>query len=127
MYETEYDVIFESEEHEKRFYALLSKMKSKDGYHREMAYLLTLNGMYEHIHLLFDLEQDGIKREGLSDPFQISASGRITRLAFNLWNSCGGYGYPETLSVYFTPDHIFGYSPELDTLLFQAIKLWCIR
>ena len=56
---------FQSERHEHDFRALLSKMKSKDCYHKAVAYLLTLDEVCnKHIADLFDFEKDVIKPFG---------------------------------------------------------------
>ena len=56
---------FQSEKHKRDFRALLSKMKSKDCYHKAVAYLLTLDEVCnKHIDDLFDFEKDVIKPIG---------------------------------------------------------------
>lgn len=56
---------FQSEKHERDFRALLSKMKSKDCYHKAVAYLLMLDEVCnKHIDDLFDFEKDVIKLKG---------------------------------------------------------------
>ena len=77
---------FQSEKHECDYRSLLSKMKSKDCYHKAVAYLLTLDEVCnKHIADLFDFEKDVIKPFGtLYLPWQTGTSVKTTRLMFNL-------------------------------------------
>ena len=119
---------FQSERHEHDFRALLSKMKSKDCYHKAVAYLLTLDEVCnKHIADLFDFEKDVIKPFFLLYlPWQTGTSVKTTRLMFNLWSGVSidldksESVYEETRN-YYTPEEIFccGYAP----YFFEAVKL----
>ncbi len=79
---------FRNEEHERSYRDLLSKMKSKDCYHKAAAYLLALDEVCNrHVSDLFDFEKDVIKPFGtLYLPWQTGTSVKTTRLMFNLWS-----------------------------------------
>ncbi len=119
---------FRNEEHERSYRDLLSRMKSKDCYHKAVAYLLTLDEVCnKHVSDLFDFEKDAIKPFGaLSLPWQTGTSVKTTRLMFNLWSGVSidldksESVYDETRK-YYTPEEIFccGYAP----YFFEAIKL----
>jgi len=95
-------------------------MKSKDCYHKAVAYLLTLDEeCNKHVSDLFDFEKDAIKPFGtLSLPWQTGTSVKTTRLMFNLWSGVSididksESVYDETRK-YYTPEEIFccGYAP----------------
>jgi len=119
---------FGDEQHEKRFYAILGKMKSGDVYHTSVAYLLTLDiECYRHIDSLFDFEEDVIKPYGaLNQAWQTGTSAKTTRLMFNLWRgSYEDYDRDEKSvkdsSRKYTVDEIF--SSNLALWYFEAIKL----
>lgn len=119
---------FRNEEHERSYRDLLSKMKSRDGYHKATAYLLALDKVCnKHVSDLFDFEEDVIKPFGtLFLPWQTGTSVKTTRLMFNLWSGVSidldksERAYDETRK-YYTPEEIFccGYAP----YFFEAIKL----
>lgn len=123
------EIIFESDEHKQRFDEICDKMKCLDGCHLEVAYLFTLDTPCRyHIDDLFDFDGDGIERDGLLKTWQTLTSARVTRLAFNLWNSCysdgtgdvspDGYDLPQ---AEFLPNEIF--CDSLAKYFFEAIKL----
>ena len=119
---------FQNEKHERDYRDTLSKMKSKDCYHKSAAYLLTLDEVCnKHISELFDFEKDVIKPFGtLYLPWQTGTSVKTTRLMFNLWSGVSidhdtsESVYEETRS-YYTPEEIFCccYAP----YYFEAVKL----
>lgn len=124
-------MMYRDNTHEEMYQELCSRMKSKDCYHRAMAYLLSLDVVLrEHIEAVFDFQRDGIKRDGLHKDFQTGTSMKTTRLAFNLWNGCcddgevytdkDGYETPLP-SSYYTPAEIFStsYAP----YYWQAVKI----
>lgn len=103
-------------------------MKSEDGYHRAVAYFLTLDEECNaHIADLFDIEKDEIKPFGtLYLPWQTGTSVKTTRLMFNLWSGISidldkSESVYEETRTYYTPDEIFscGYA----AYYFEAIKL----
>lgn len=123
------NIKFESAEHKKLFVEFLKKVRHLDSYHMMIAYLFTLDTSCRyHIDDVFDFGGDGIKRDGLLKAWQTSTSARVTRLAFNLWNSCcsdgtgdvspDGYDLPQ---AEFLPDEIF--CDSLAEFFFEAIKL----
>jgi len=79
---------FRDEEHERSYRDLLSKLKSKDCYHKAVAYLLTLDEeSNKHVSDLFDFEKDAIKPFGtLFLSWQTGTSVKTTWLMFNLWS-----------------------------------------
>lgn len=77
-------MMYRDNTHEEMYQELCSRMKSKDCYHRAMAYLLSLDEVLrEHIEAVFDFQRDGIKRDGLHKDFQTGTSMKTTRLAMN--------------------------------------------
>lgn len=58
-----------------------------DVYRDAVSYLLGLTAeTRSHAADLFD--EDGMKIEGLKEPWQTGTTAKLTRLAFNLWNGC---------------------------------------
>ena len=94
-----------------------------DSYFRPLLYLCGLcRDTRVHFDRLFEWDEWCICPEALSDGWQTGSTGKITRLAFNLWN---GYGFEdpdgEHLSASFFPDDLFccGFQP----YFFEAIRL----
>lgn len=82
------EISFRNNTHETRYHEILSKMKSQDCYHKELAYLFALDDdCYNHIDLLFSFSDDGIIVDGIHGGWHTSSSKRTVRLAFNLWNN----------------------------------------
>lgn len=78
-----------------------------------------------HFDDLFDMEEHGIKPDGLLHGWQTGTTRKATRLAFNLWNGCT-YDSAEEAdmckhSPFYAVDEIFccGYQP----YFMQAIRL----
>jgi len=122
-------IVFESDEHKQKFDEICDKMKCIDSCHMAVAYLFSLDTACRfHIEDVFDFDGDGIKRDGLLKAWQTLTSARVTRLAFNLWNSCcsdgtgdvspDGYDLPQ---AEFLPNEIF--CDSLAKYFFEAIKL----
>lgn len=82
------NIKFIDKEHEDLFIAILSKMKSKDCYHKSVAYLIALDTVCrEHINDIFDFENNRIKPDTVfNHGWQTSSSRKTTKLAYNLWN-----------------------------------------
>lgn len=94
-----------------------------DSYFKSLIYLLGLCAETRvHFDHLFDWKDWYIQPEALSAGWQTGTTGRVTRLAFNLWN---GYGQedPESnlVSARFLPDEIF--SCEFQMYFFEAVRL----
>lgn len=94
-----------------------------DSYFKSLIYLCGLcSETRAHFSRLFDWEDWCIQPEALSEGWQTGTIGRLTRLAFNLWN---GYGQerPEEnhVSARFLPDEIF--PCEFQTCFFEAVRL----
>lgn len=70
------EIKFRNEEHENRYYGILSRMGNTDEYHRAIAYLLALdNDCYKHIDSLYDFADHGIKPWGaLNQAWQTGTS-----------------------------------------------------
>lgn len=133
------DILFADKKHEDLFFDLFKRMKTKDCYHGQAAYLLSLDTVIQdHINRVFDFKEDVIKPECLHEAWQTGTSKKTTRLLFNLWN--GTFKDPERptdedeepdeeeaeqerarTSMYYAPDEIFScsYAP----YYWQAIKL----
>lgn len=114
---------FQDDNHEQRFFQLLSQMKSKDAYHRSAAYLMALVPMVADD--VFDFRLSHIKHEGLYAPWQTGSSRKATRLMFSLWN--GTYQdhaaeFPEDTSCYYTVDEVLN-NHEYFPWFIEAIRI----
>lgn len=97
------DLIFASDQHRKFFERNIARGRP-DGYHKALFYLLGVSDeTRRHIEDLFDFAEDAIRPEGLTAGWQTSGTGRLCRLAFNLWN---GYMEHEQEQSY-TPYDLF--------------------
>jgi hypothetical protein len=85
-------LFFKDDEHEKAYNRILKCMAYVDEFHDSVAYLLALDSVIrKHVNDVFDFEDDCIKPDALSKPWQTGTSLRTTRLTFNLWCGwCGG-------------------------------------
>lgn len=114
---------FKNSDHEQRFLQLLSRMRSRDAYHRSAAYLMALADLVPTD--VFDFEEDVIKHAGIFAGWQTSSSRRATRLMFNLWN---GFAYNEANPEEFIPsmeyavDNIFC-DGEYAPYFYEAIRI----
>lgn len=118
---------FIDQEHKQFYEHAKEKFAARwDVYYDSFFYVIGVNSdTRNHIKDLFNFEDPGIKIEGLHTGFQTSASAKVTRLAFNLWNGTV-YDSPEDseqgkVSVYYAVDNIFccGYAP----YFWEGIKL----
>lgn len=108
---------FISAQHEQFMAEALSRTKC-DHYHQAFFYLLGLTSeTRDHISSLFDFQRDSIRPDGLNAGWQTSATARITRLAFNLWN---GYTSSQNYQLY-TPEDLF--ACEYALYFMEALKL----
>lgn len=125
------DRTFMDDTHWQSFTAIITQMQQSDVYHMAVAYLLALDTVTrQHVSDIFDFEEDCIKLDALSKPWQTGTSCKTTRLAFNLWNGCctngdtytDEEGYTEDLpSREYGVDAIF--SCEYAPYYWQAIKI----
>ena len=105
----------------------LEKYSTVDTYHKSLIYTLGIcDTTRKNFNDIFDMEKDMIISESLTEAYQTSSSLKVTRLAFNLFNSCvydNSYDFVNNrVSKYYTVDEIFAcsYAP----YFYQAI---CIR
>lgn len=104
-------ILFNGEEHERRYKEIIGQMKKEDCYHKSLAYLLALNNdTYNHVNQLFNFEDDGIIRDGLLDGWQTSGSLAVTRMAFNLWNGLCSDDDESNNAYRYTPYNLFCYT-----------------
>lgn len=94
-----------------------------DSYVQSLIYLCGLcPDTRTHFSRLFDWEDWCIRPEALNEGWQTGTTGKISRLAFNLWN---GYGQEdpedEYISARFLPDELF--CCEFQPYFFEAIRL----
>lgn len=113
--------------HEDFYYNGLQKAQEVggqvDSYFRAFLYLCGLcHDTRVHFDRLFIWREWCIQPEALADGWQTGTTGKIVRLAFNLWN---GYGYDvqdgEQISMLFLPDELF--CCEFQPYFFEAIRL----
>lgn len=116
--------IFKDIEHEQFYEGNLRMTHSQhDPYRQAYFYVLGLTPQTrQHIHDLYDYEEQAIRLEGLYQGWQTSTSVKMTRLAFNLYN--GYTGDAETgrdHPRHYSPYHLF--DTGLMPYFFEAIKL----
>ena len=99
------DRTFADDTHWECFTAIINQMQQSDVYHLSVAYLLALDTVTrQHVSDVFSFEEDCIKPDALSQPWQTSTSRKTTRLAFNLWNGYCSDGKTYTDSEGYTAD-----------------------
>lgn len=118
------NLIFKDIEHEQFYEGNLRMTNSlHDPYRQAFFYILGLTTQTrQHIHDLYDYEEQGIRLEALGQGWQTSTSVKMTRLAFNLYN--GYTGDAETgrdHPRYYSPYQLF--DTGLMPYFFEAIKL----
>lgn len=118
-------IIFKDNEHLEFYTKMLAEAKKKSVYHRSLIYTLGIcPETRRHIDRLYG--KDGIRIEGLNDPWQTSGTIQICRLAFNLFN---GFRYTGTdwdhikpcTGTEFTPYDLFCNSDA--AYMLEAIKI----
>lgn len=113
---------FQNEAHEKRYYDILNRMKTRDCYHKSAAYLMALRIMCPED--IFDFDEDIILHSGLHEPWQTHSTRKATRLMFNLWNGWvrdeGNFDVP--VSPYYAVDEIFC-NAEWAPYFYEAIRI----
>ena len=113
-------------EHKKFYEQKLKEIGSNDIYRQALIYILGIcETTREHFDDIINLKEGLINRNSLQAPYQTGTSAKVTRMAFNLWNSCN-YDSDEDLkngqvSTYYNPTEIFScsYAP----YFWEAIKI----
>lgn len=110
----------------KEKYNLMKNMGKTDVYYSSLVYVLGIcPETREHFNRIFDLKEGLINIDCLQDAWQTSSSGKTTRMAFSLWNTCCFDSDEECenrkASRYYTQSEIFscGYAP----YFFEGIKI----
>lgn len=119
---------YKDDEHFEFYMQCIEKVNAEnDTYRKSFFYVMgILPETRQNIHSLYDFEANGIKIEGLSEPWQTSDTLKVCRLAMNLYN---GFNYvgktwfeiEKDTSGAFTPYHLFN-SPEAFYML-EGIKI----
>lgn len=118
------EILFKNDSH-REFY-LRHTVNGSDVYLRTLVYLLGLTAETRvNFSQCFNAKSRMIKPEALSEGWQTGSTGRIVRMAFNLWNGWH-YETPEDadvgrVSAACTPDELF--CCEFAPFFFEAIKL----
>lgn len=116
-------MIFKDNQHHSFFLKNIESTHSeKDPYRRALFYALGLTKeTRKYVNRLYDFEENGIRIEGLEDPWQTGTTMRICRLAFNLYNgSCAEFDESERTAKY-TPYWLFG--GDLTIYMLEAVKV----
>lgn len=111
----------------KQFYEQkLKEIGKSDVYRKALIYTLAIcPTTREHFDNIFDLKNGEININSLQAPYQTGSSGKVTRMAFSLWNRCNYESEEDieshTPSIYYNPSEIFccGYAP----YFYEAIKI----
>lgn len=84
----EHKIVFKDKEHENFYYTYLSKCRWQDVYHEALVYCLGLSDdTRRNVNRIYDFKTGSIKPECLHEGWQTSGSGRIVRIAFNLYTN----------------------------------------
>ena len=79
-------MIFKNGEHENFYYGMLKHMRFQDCYHRALVYVLGISGdTRRKFKRIYDVESGCVRTECLQEGWLTSGSGRIIRMAFNLY------------------------------------------
>ena len=113
-------------EHKQFYEQKLKEIGKYDIYRQALIYTLAICPVTrEHFDNIFNIKEGLINRNSLQEPYQTGTSAKVTRMAFNLWNSCN-YDSDEDLkngqvSTYYNPTEIFScsYAP----YFWEAIKI----
>ena len=80
---------FKNNEHETFYHENIAKCKIQDSYHKALIYCLGIgNDTRRNLSRIYDFRTGCVKPECLREGWQTSGSGRIVRMAFNLY--CDG-------------------------------------
>lgn len=94
------DLIFASDHHRGFFEQNIARVRN-DSYHKALFYLLGVSDeTRRHIESLFDFAEDAIRPDGLTAGWQTSGTGRLCKLAFNLWNGYTEPGQEQSCTPY---------------------------
>lgn len=118
-------MIFIDEVHKEFYLKCVRKADAvNDPYRKALFYTLGLTEDTRlHINKLYNFDERGIIIDGLFDGFQTGTTTKVTRMAFNLYNSfigdngCSIIDNPE----YYSPYHL--YATGLMAYFFEAAKL----
>lgn len=117
---------FLDNEHKQFYEQKIKEIGTTDVYRKALIYTLAICPVTrEYFSDIFDIKEGLINRNSLQAPYQISTSMKVTRLAFNLWNS-NCYDSDEDLencnvSTHYTPSDIFCCS--YASYFYEAIKI----
>lgn len=124
-----FKIKFIDKEHREFFkekYNSLQGYRKTDVYYLSLIYLLGIDeNTRNNFNKIFDIDKGEINIEALHCPWQTSSSEKVTRLAFNLWNSCNYDGredyFNDKYSSEYNPSNIFccSYAP----YFYEGIKL----
>lgn len=122
-------IIFRGKEHKEFYLKNLKRCRYQDVYHAALVYCLGIDrDTREHIHAIYDFKTGLVKPECLHDGWQTSGSGKIIRMAYNLYNNgtpsvfdCENDEEKLTECGQYTVENLFccGYAP----YFWQAVKL----
>lgn len=84
-----YTIIFKDKQHKDFYRDFLPRCRCQDVYHKALVYCLGLSGdTRAFVRQIYDFETGDVKPKCLQADWQTSGSGRIIRMAFNLY--CNG-------------------------------------
>lgn len=117
---------FIDDEHKQFYEQKIKEVEKTDVYRNALIYTLGICPVTrEHLDNIFKTKDGEININALQEPYQTGTSEKVTRLAFNLWNSCN-YDREEDIednkvSIYYNPSEIFScnYAP----YFWEAIKI----
>lgn len=92
-------ITFKNKEHEKFYRKYLPQCRYQDVYHKALIYCLGISrDTRDHVKQIYDFRTGNVKSECLHEGWQTSGSGKIIRMAYNLY--CNGtpsvYDYNES-------------------------------
>lgn len=116
-------MLFKDKQHQEFYEENVNKTNSaSDPYRKALFYTLGLTAeTRNNINDLYDFNEKGILFDGLRKPWQTGSTGRVTRLAFNLYNNYHGNGEIGDNAGSYTPEDIF--CDSLMIYFFEAVKL----
>lgn len=80
--------MFKDKSHESFYHEYLPQCRCQDTYHEALIYCLGMNwDTREHIKSIYDFQTGDVKTECLHEGWITSGSGRVIRMAFNLYNN----------------------------------------
>lgn len=114
---------FKDKEHKDFYFMQIARThSSKDPFRKALFYTLGLTGeTREHINDLYDFKENCIDFEGLKKPWQTGGTGKVTRLAFNLYNGYCGEADEKDCPSRYTPYNLF--DCEFLPYMLEAVKV----